>query len=184
MHAGAFGSSWETGLAIAGAVSARSPTTGAASGVRTTLGRYDYDTLADDLAAVVEEKGGRPTRLSSVFSMAGGEVPRYRSRHGGRTSAAALVASVVPYSSRPGHPRGSGRKDVAQMTEGMKQDRDISSRIFKDSMRRVGVTARERRGARMVSRRGDAGEARRARLRRASRRPTSGPTSRVSPCRR
>lgn len=45
---------------------------------------YDYDTLSDDLAAVIEHTGG-------------GEVARYMSRHGGKAVAkAGLIASVVP----------------------------------------------------------------------------------------
>ena len=55
---------------------------------------YDYDTLSDDLAAVIQQTGA----LDAVrvgLSMGGGEVARCMSRHGGRPVAkAALVASV------------------------------------------------------------------------------------------
>ncbi len=58
---------------------------------------YDYDTLADDLAAVLEYAQAQDAALLG-FSMGGGEVARYMSRHGGKgVSQAILVASVVPY---------------------------------------------------------------------------------------
>ena len=58
---------------------------------------YDYDTLSDDLAAVLEGTGASNAAIVG-FSMGGGEVARYMSRHGGRgVRAAGLIASVVPY---------------------------------------------------------------------------------------
>src|SRR5687767_13764108 len=57
---------------------------------------YDYDTLADDLATVVEETGATDAAIVG-FSMAGGEVARYMSRHGGKNVAqSVLVSSIVP----------------------------------------------------------------------------------------
>lgn len=57
---------------------------------------YDYDTLADDLAAVIDQTGARELTLLG-FSMGGGEVARYMSRHGGRqVRQAVLVSSIVP----------------------------------------------------------------------------------------
>jgi len=58
---------------------------------------YDYDTLADDLAAIVEQTGARDAVLVG-FSMGGGEVARYMSRHGGKSVVqAVLVSSVLPF---------------------------------------------------------------------------------------
>jgi non-heme chloroperoxidase len=58
---------------------------------------YDYDTLADDLAAVLEATGAADAAIVG-FSMGGGEVARYMSRHGGKgVRATGLIASVVPY---------------------------------------------------------------------------------------
>ena len=58
---------------------------------------YDYDTLADDLAAVVEQTDARDAVLVG-FSMGGGEVARYMSRHGGKSVVqAVLVSSVLPF---------------------------------------------------------------------------------------
>lgn len=85
---------------------------------------YNYDTLTDDLAAVVEATGATDAALVG-FSMGGGEVARYMSRHGGRNVAqAVLVASVVPYLLKTGdNPDGVPQAAFDQMTEGMKQDR-------------------------------------------------------------
>jgi pimeloyl-ACP methyl ester carboxylesterase len=58
---------------------------------------YDYDTLSDDLAAVIEQCDAREAILVG-FSMGGGEVARYMSRHaGGSVIKAALVSSVLPF---------------------------------------------------------------------------------------
>lgn len=58
---------------------------------------YDYDTLSDDLAAVIEQTDARGAALVG-FSMGGGEVARYMSRHAGKAvSKAALVSSVLPF---------------------------------------------------------------------------------------
>ena len=60
-------------------------------------GGYDYNTLADDLAAVIEQTGASDATLVG-FSMGGGEVARYMSRHRGKSvSKAVLVSSIVPY---------------------------------------------------------------------------------------
>uniref|UniRef100_UPI0031DCEFC3 alpha/beta fold hydrolase n=1 Tax=Sphingomonas sp. TaxID=28214 RepID=UPI0031DCEFC3 len=59
---------------------------------------YDYDTLADDLAEVMQETGADRDASLVGFSMGGGEVARYMSRHGGKgVVSAALIGSVVPY---------------------------------------------------------------------------------------
>ena len=58
---------------------------------------YDYDTLSDDLAAVIEYAQTQEAIIVG-FSMGGGEVARYMSRHGGKSVAkAALISSVVPF---------------------------------------------------------------------------------------
>jgi non-heme chloroperoxidase len=61
------------------------------------VGPYDYDTFADDLADVLE--AGEISGATLVgFSMGGGEIARYLSRHGAsRVAKAVLVSSVVPY---------------------------------------------------------------------------------------
>jgi pimeloyl-ACP methyl ester carboxylesterase len=58
---------------------------------------YDYDTLADDLAAVIDQSKAQDVTLLG-FSMGGGEVARYLTRHGAsKIRQAVLIASIVPY---------------------------------------------------------------------------------------
>jgi non-heme chloroperoxidase len=57
---------------------------------------YEYDTLSDDLAEVMNATGARDATIVG-FSMGGGEVARYMSRHGGKgVKQAVLIGSVVP----------------------------------------------------------------------------------------
>ena len=61
------------------------------------FGGYDYDTLADDLAEVLAATGATDATIVG-FSMGGGEVARYFSRHGGKSVIkAGLVSSVAGY---------------------------------------------------------------------------------------
>jgi non-heme chloroperoxidase len=85
---------------------------------------YDYDTLADDLAAVIEATGASDATLLG-FSMGGGEVARYMSRHGGKNVRdAILVASVVPYMLKtPDNPHGTDQSTFDSMTKDMNEDR-------------------------------------------------------------
>lgn len=95
---------------------------------------YDYDTLSDDLAAVIEETGATDATIVG-FSMGGGEVARYMSRHGGKNvTKAALVASVVPYMLKTtDNPNGVDQKTFNKMTAGMKEDRPhFFAGFFKD----------------------------------------------------
>src|SRR5882762_5475816 len=63
---------------------------------------YDYDTLADDLASFLERLDLRDVTLAG-FSMGGGEVVRYVSRHKGkRVSKAVLISSVTPFMLKTG----------------------------------------------------------------------------------
>lgn len=58
---------------------------------------YDYDTLSDDLAAVIEHAKAENAIIVG-FSMGGGEVARYMSRHAGQSVVkAALISSIVPF---------------------------------------------------------------------------------------
>lgn len=58
---------------------------------------FDYDTLSDDLAAVLDELDLRDVSLVG-FSMGGGEVARYVSRHGqDRLRSVVFAAAVPPY---------------------------------------------------------------------------------------
>lgn len=58
---------------------------------------YDYDTLADDLAAVLKYAAQDQATIVG-FSMGGGEVARYMSRHNGKgISKAVLISSILPF---------------------------------------------------------------------------------------
>jgi non-heme chloroperoxidase len=85
---------------------------------------YNYDTLADDLADVIEQTGARDATIVG-FSMGGGEVARYMSRHDGRNVVAAgLVASVVPYMLQTDdNPNGVDEGTFQQMRDGIRSDR-------------------------------------------------------------
>jgi non-heme chloroperoxidase len=58
---------------------------------------YDYDTLTDDLSEIIEQLQLENVTLVG-FSMGGGEVVRYFSRHHGKGVAkAALISSIIPF---------------------------------------------------------------------------------------
>jgi non-heme chloroperoxidase len=85
---------------------------------------YDYDTLADDLAAVVEATGAEDATLVG-FSMGGGEVVRYLTRHGGKNVIkATLVACAVPcVLQKPDNPQGVPRAMFDDIKEAIRKDR-------------------------------------------------------------
>ena len=85
---------------------------------------YDYDTFADDLAAVAEATGATDHAALVGFSMGGGEVVRYMARHRGRgVSQAVLVSSVVPYLLKTDdNPHGVEQSTFDGMDEGMRKD--------------------------------------------------------------
>lgn len=98
-------------------------------------GGYDYDSFADDLADVMEATGVRHDAALVGFSMGGGEVARYMSRHGGQgVSRAVLIASVVPYMLKTDdNPDGVPQSTFDQMTAGMRKDiRHFFTGFFKD----------------------------------------------------
>lgn len=86
---------------------------------------YDYNTLADDLADVMEAVGATENVTLVGFSMGGGEVARYMSRHSGRgVVSAALIASVVPYMLKTAdNPEGTPQQVFDEITAGIKKDR-------------------------------------------------------------
>lgn len=95
---------------------------------------FDYDTLADDLAAVLEQTGAKDATLVG-FSMGGGEVARYMSRHGGKgVRQAALVSSVVPYMLKTAdNPDGTEQAVFDSMAAGIANDRpQFFGQFFKD----------------------------------------------------
>jgi non-heme chloroperoxidase len=89
-------------------------------------GGYDYDTLADDLAALLDGLDLRDVTLVG-FSMGGGEVARYVARHGeDRLHSVVFAAAVPPYLLQTDdNPDGPLTEDAAkEMEDGAKGDRD------------------------------------------------------------
>ncbi len=85
---------------------------------------YDYDTLATDLADVIDKTGAIGAALVG-FSMGGGEVVRYLSRFRDHTvTQAVLIGSVVPYMLQtPDNPTGVPQAVFDQMAQGIADDR-------------------------------------------------------------
>jgi pimeloyl-ACP methyl ester carboxylesterase len=85
---------------------------------------YDYDTLADDLAAVIEQTGAKDATLIG-FSMGGGEVARYMSRHAGKAVVqAGLISSILPYRLKTStNPAGTEQQVFDKTMLSLKQDR-------------------------------------------------------------
>lgn len=96
---------------------------------------YDYDTFADDLADVMKATGAQADVALVGFSMGGGEIARYMSRHGGAgVSQAVLVGSIVPYMLKTDdNPDGVPQSTFDEMAEGMKADfRKFFTGFFQD----------------------------------------------------
>ncbi len=85
---------------------------------------YDYDTLSDDLKAILEELDLRNAVLVG-FSMGGGEVVRYLHRNGNdRVAKIVLISSVTPYMLKTNdNPEGVDESIFADMMTQMKADR-------------------------------------------------------------
>ena len=85
---------------------------------------YDYDTLADDLAAVIQQSGAQDATLVG-FSMGGGEVARYMSRHNGKNVArTALISSVLPFRLKtPDNPTGAEASAFDKTAKALADDR-------------------------------------------------------------
>jgi pimeloyl-ACP methyl ester carboxylesterase len=85
---------------------------------------YTYDTLAADLAAVLDRL--ELTRAVLVgFSMGGGEVARYLGQYGSsRVSKAVLVSAVTPYLMKTAdNPEGVDKSVFDGIIDGLKNDR-------------------------------------------------------------
>ncbi|GAB3302867.1 alpha/beta fold hydrolase [Epidermidibacterium keratini] len=87
---------------------------------------FDYDTLAGDLAAIIEQLDLRDVTLVG-FSMGGGEVARYVANHGeDRLHSIVFAAAVPPYLLQSDdNPDGPLTEDAAnEMEQGVRDDRD------------------------------------------------------------
>jgi non-heme chloroperoxidase len=85
---------------------------------------YDFDTLADDLANVIEHLDLRDVTLLS-HSMGSGEVARYLTRHGNdRVARVALISPTLPYLRRDeSNPEGVDSAAFEQTIAALRTDR-------------------------------------------------------------
>ena len=96
---------------------------------------YDYDTFSDDLADLIQHLGLTDNIGLAGFSMGGGEIARYMSRHSGAgVTQTVLVSSVVPYMLKTeDNPDGVPQETFDEKTKGMKDDfRAFFTGFFKD----------------------------------------------------
>lgn len=109
---------------------------------------YDYDTLADDLAAVLnyalttQPVGDKATLVG--FSMGGGEVARYMSRYGGKgVGKTVLLASILPFRLQTkDNPAGVAQAEFDKTEKALRTDRP---HFFKGFFERFfGVTSTTR----------------------------------------
>lgn len=87
---------------------------------------YDYDTMAGDVKAIVDELGLSDAVLVG-FSMGGGEVARYVGRYGTDGLSGVVFASAVPpYLLKTDDNPDGGLQDadVTEMKQGLSDDRD------------------------------------------------------------
>lgn len=95
----------------------------------------DYDTYADDVAAILDEAGIAEPVAMVGFSMGGGEVARFLTRQGAKRAwAAVLISSVVPYMLKTDdNPDGVDQSVFDGMTAAMKDDHaEFFRGFFKD----------------------------------------------------
>jgi non-heme chloroperoxidase len=98
---------------------------------------YDYKTLGEDLAGLIEHLDLRDATLVG-FSMGGGEVAEYVTRHNtaGRVTQAILISSILPYMLKSqDNPNGVPATDFGEMTTGLEKDRpafltDFTEKFF------------------------------------------------------
>ncbi len=85
---------------------------------------YDYDTMAGDLKALMDELLLEDVMLVG-FSMGGGEIAKYFTHYGNaHVSKVVLVSCVTPYMLETAdNPDGVPQEQFEQMAEGIKEDR-------------------------------------------------------------
>ncbi|PTQ07477.1 alpha/beta hydrolase [Sphingomonas oleivorans] len=85
---------------------------------------YDYDTFADDIAAILDTLDVTDVTLVG-FSMGGGDVARYIAKHGtARVKKAVLTAAVTPYFIKSDdHQNGVDKSVFDWIREGLLKDR-------------------------------------------------------------
>lgn len=101
---------------------------------------YDYDTLTEDLNAIIEQLDLRDAVLVG-FSMGGGEAVRYLNKYGNsRVSKLVLVSAVTPFMLKTAdNPDGVDESVFAEMLSKIKEDRiafldDFGKKFFSVSL--------------------------------------------------
>jgi non-heme chloroperoxidase len=104
---------------------------------------YNYDTMADDLKAVLDELDLQNVTLVG-FSMGGGEVARYMSRHAGaRVKRVVFVSAVTPFLLKTdNNPEGVPQAQFDGIIEGIKADRPGFMAEFGKSFYGVGMLSK------------------------------------------
>ena len=92
---------------------------------------YDYDTLAGDLASLIDALDLKEVALVG-FSMGGGEVARYLGKHGSaKISKAVFISSVTPYMLKgPDNPEGVDQSVFDGFMTKIKEDRPAFMKDF------------------------------------------------------
>jgi non-heme chloroperoxidase len=103
---------------------------------------YDYDTFADDLAAILDKLDLQGVTLVG-FSMGGGEIARYLSRHGTkRIAKTVLIGSVVPYLLKTtDNPDGIDQSVFDDMKAQIRKDRFAFLQTFAKQFYGVGIVS-------------------------------------------
>ena len=108
---------------------------------------YDYDTLSDDLAALLDHLDLDQVVLVG-FSMGGGEVARYLGRHGGaKVAKAVLIGAVTPFMLKTEtNPTGVDQSVFDGMIKAIREDRphffgEFTPAFYGNSMLRKRVSA-------------------------------------------
>ncbi len=101
---------------------------------------YNYDVFADDLASVLEELDLQQVALVG-FSMGGGEIARYLSRHGAsRVAKTVLISSVAPYLLKDeSNPDGVDASVFEDMKAQIRKDRFAFLQAFAKTFYGVGL---------------------------------------------
>ena len=86
---------------------------------------YDYNSLTDDLADVMNAVGAKENVSLIGFSMGGGEVARYMSRYNGKgVVSAGLISSIVPFRLKTlDNPNGTEEEKFKETRDAIKKDR-------------------------------------------------------------
>ena len=104
---------------------------------------YDYDTLAEDLKAVIDELELTDVTLVG-FSMGGGEVARYFGKYGSHgISKAIFISAVTPFMLQtPDNPTGVPQEEFTKIETGLREDRMAFLEGFSKKFYNVGLLSK------------------------------------------